>query len=135
MKKESDSRDGSLISWLMPAKSTVTLFVFFLLIVGLFLFFLDKKTGAGFGFVECAFALVAALLLAALFAWIKLIMEKNPYLGIISGILIAVLLTNALFIKYKGPYTMTFAGIGALGTVGYLMYHFFIYRVEDKRTR
>ncbi len=135
MKKESDSRNDSFISWLIPSKSTVALFVFFLLIVGLFLFFLDKKTDVGFGIIEIAFTIIAAFILAALFAWIKVIMKKNPYLGLVSGILIAVLLINALFIKYKGPYTMTFAGIGALGTVGYLMYHFFIYRGEDKRTR
>lgn len=135
MKKESDARSESLLRGLAPSKSTLALFVFFLLVIGLFLFFLDKKTDTGFGFVECAFALIAAVLLAALFAWIKLIMTKNPYLGLITGILIAVLLINALFIKYKGPYTMTFAGVGALGTVGYLMYHFFVYRGEDKRTR
>lgn len=127
MKKEERE---SFIHWITPSKFTVALFVFYLILIGLFLYFLDKVTSAGFGIKEIGFAFVTAFLLAALITWIKTIMGKNPYLGLIIGLVIVVLLANALFIKYKGPYTLTFAAIGGLGTVGYLIYSFFLARKE-----
>lgn len=130
MKRESEEK-GSFIHWLIPSKLTIALFVFYLVVITVFLYLLDSKTGVGFGIKEIAFALAAAFLLTALVIWILAVMRKNPYLGLIIGLVIVVLLVNALFIKFKGPYTTIFAVIGVLGTVGDLMYHFFKYREEN----
>lgn len=130
MKKEERE---SFIRWLIPTRLTLALFGFYVVLIGLFLYLLDKVTSAGFGIKEIGFTLVAAFLLTAVLAWITITMRKNPYLGLIIGLVIMVLLTNALFIRYKGPYTLTFAAIGALGTVGYLIYSFFLARKEEGR--
>lgn len=132
MKREEDTKRESFIRWLIPSKLTICLFVFYVLVVGIFLYLLDVKTGAGFGIKEIAFAIVAAFLLAALVVWIEVVMRKNPYLGLIIGLVVVMLLVNALFIKFKGPYTTTFASIGGFGTIGHLIYHFFIYRKEAR---
>lgn len=123
----------SFIQWLTPSFLTCTFFIFFVALIGTFLFLLDQKLDRGFGAVQILFTFIAAFLITSLLVWVKTILRKNPYLGMISGLVIIVLLVQALFTKYKGPYTLMFAGIGALASVGYVVYHFFTYRAQESK--
>ena len=133
MKKEAriSAQHETFFHSLIPSRITITLLIFYIILIGAFLFILDSKTSKGFGLVEIIFAIVSACVLAALFVWINSLMRKNSYLGLISGIVLIVLLTYALFVRYKGPYTLIFAAIGAFSTAGYLIYNFFKLRAED----
>ncbi len=129
MKKE--VRQETFIHWLIPGSMTLALFIGYALLIAVFLYLLDQKVNTGFGFAEVMFSLGASFLWVAFLNWVKSIINKNPYLGLIIGLVIVVLLANALFIRYKGPNTLIFSAIGALSSVGYLMYLFFKARTED----
>lgn len=130
MKKEVRPPE-TFIQWLIPGSMTLMLFIGYAILIGLFLFLLDKKLNTGFGVVEILFALGASFLWVAFLNWVKSIIHKNPYLGLIIGLVIVVLLANALFIRYNGPNTMIFSALGALSSVSYLMYLFYNARSED----
>lgn len=134
MKKGVEKEQESFVHALLPTKLTCALFIVYLILVGSFLFLLDKKAHTGFGAIEIAFAFAAAFLWVAFLVWSKSLIGKNPYLGLVMGLVVVVLLAYALFVRYQGPNTLVFATVGALITVSYLLYHFFKTRSVEKQT-
>ena len=109
----------------------IALYVFYFLLILTFFFLLDKQKSLGFGFTEILIALAGSILLASFLIWVKSMMPNNSLLSLIFGLIIVGSLLYALFIRFNGPYTLTFAAIGSLASVAYLLFYFFKYRHQS----
>ena len=114
-----------------PSKFTIILFCIYLALTLTFFYLLGQKTARGFGLLEIIFSFGISLVVTFLIAWIRGREERNPYLGMILGVVAVFASLYAIFQRYQGPYTLTFATIAALITVGYFVFYFFKYRKEQ----
>jgi hypothetical protein len=124
--KKGDVRQVKPDTHILPPWHSWVLFAFYLVIAIVFFVMLAQKTNAEFGFMEVLFSIGMAWLLALIFSWNRDLVLSNPYLGLGIGILGIIAIISALFARYSGPYTLSFATIGALGTAIYLVVFFFI---------
>lgn len=124
MKKSPNSEKPSY--HFLPPRHTWLLFVPYLVLCIVFFYMLSQKTNANFGLMEIVFSIGAAWLLTLIFGWIRNLILSNPYLGLGIGILTIIAFVSALFARYQGIYTLSFATIGALITAIYLVVFFFI---------
>jgi hypothetical protein len=124
--KKSDTRQVKPDTHILPTWHSWILFAFYLALSIVFFVMLAQKTNAEFGAMEVVFSIGAAWLLALVFSWNRDLVLSNPYLGLGIGILGIIAIISGLFARYSGPYTLSFATIGALGTAIYLVIFFFI---------
>ncbi|MCH7568536.1 MAG: hypothetical protein IIA87_03880 [Nanoarchaeota archaeon] len=130
MEKEENKKYLAIINL-----STIILFIIFFIIPIVFFFLLDKKTEAGFGFVQIIFSIIIAFFVTFFLIWVKSFIVNRPYLGTILSLIALGLFEYGLFIKYRGPYTVTFAIIIALIVLIYTGFYFFKYRKSSKEIK
>ena len=109
--------------------------VIMLIIPLIFFILLDMRTNSGFGLSEILFSIVFSIIVTSFLVWMKSFMIARPYLGGLLGIA-AILLTNySLFLRFTGPYTLTFTIITDLIVVVYLGIYFFKYRQTSSQIK
>ena len=91
----------------------------------LFFYLLGTKTDLKFGIAQIIYSIALGLLAVFFLYWLTLLMKKNAYLGLITGIAAIIASIYAIFVKYSGPYTTTFAIITGVILIIYLFIHFF----------
>ncbi len=96
-----------------------------------FFILLSIKTSAPFGISEILFAVVFSIIATLLLLWIKSIMRKNPYTGIVIGVLILVISITSLFYRFSGPYTYAHASAAGIVVLAYLGIEFYRYRKRN----
>jgi len=111
---------------------SILLLISYAMIITAFLFLLNKQQNTGFGVSEIIFSIIAALLLTSMFIVAKLLMRANACLGLAFGLVFILSLLYALFTRFTGPYTTTFAVIGSLVALIYMGIYFFKYRTLSK---
>lgn len=128
----------------LPSKLTIALFIAYLVLNLAFFYLLSVKSPqapeagkvafspGAFGFPEIILAIAIAIILTAVFSWVKSFIKKNRYLGAIIGLVFIGLFVYGLSFRFKGPYTTTFSIIGSIITLLYLGIYFFQYRGLDK---
>ncbi len=124
--KKSDVQQVKNNPHILPPWHSWVLFAFYLTITIIFFVMLAQETNAEFGAMEIIFSIGLSWLLALIFSWNRDLVLSNPYLGLGIGVLGIIAIISALFARYSGPYTLSFATIGALGTAIYLVIFFFI---------
>jgi hypothetical protein len=112
--------------------TTITLGILLLIVSIMFFYLLSSKTGADFGLTQIIFAITVALISTALLRWVKFFMTKNPYLGLVIGLLVLGSSIYSLRLKFIGPNTNTFSVIIALIVLAYLFIHF--WKGKNKNT-
>ena len=85
-----------------------------------------------FGIKEIIFAIVFALLMSGFLLWIKSIIQKNAYLGVIIGLITCVVLIYAFFLRYRGPYSTGFMAIVGLIVLTFLGMNFWKFRNQKE---
>ena len=128
MKKEQTQEYNIKI---IPLWHTLVIFAIFLVIIISFLYLLDQKTSQGFGLEQMLFSIFAAWFIAFLLSWIRHYMTTDKYLAFVLGIFAILSITAGLFVRYTGPYTITFAVVGGLTAIIYLVIFFFKSKKED----
>jgi len=78
-----------------------------------------------FGLGEMLFSLVVAAFAAGFFAWLQTFMKKQPYVGLIIGVLTLGAFEDSLYLKYAGFYTNIFALVIALVVLAFLGLYFY----------
>ncbi len=91
----------------------------------------DEKESFSFGLEEFIFAIVFALFMVGFLLWTKSMTSKNAYLGTLIGIIGAVILGYAFYLRYKGPYSILFMIVTSVVILIYIGMNFFRYRKED----
>ncbi len=119
-----DSEDERPTKFLIKL-STIILAVLFLFLTISFSVLLSLKTDIEFGFVEIIFSIVLAIVLTLFLSWIGAMMENNPHLFFGLGLIFLGAGEYALFQRFKGSYTTTFAVVSAFIVLGYLFARFF----------
>jgi hypothetical protein len=114
---------------------TVILAIVMLAIPLAFFALLNSITQSGFGIREILFSLALAAISTTFLVWTKSVIIKNPYLGLAIGIGTLIAFEYGLFIKFKGPYTITFAILTALIIAAYLGFYFIKFRKKEKMTQ
>lgn len=115
---------------------TIVLAIIMLIIPITFLYMLSISSTAlfspgyepKFGVSEILFSVAFAILAVLFLRWIKIIIRKNPYLGLIAGIVILSVFEYALFFRFKGPNTIIFAIVTGVVILIYLGIFFFTNR-------
>ena len=107
-----------------PEITTIILGILLLIISNLFLYLLSYKTGADFGLSEIILSATISVIAALFLTWIKFFMAKNPYLGLIIGLVLLSASIYSLRLKFKGPYTNTFSIMISVVVLIYLFIHF-----------
>ncbi len=108
-----------------PGLTTIILGILLAVISVLFLYLLNTKTGAPFGLTQVLYSIVIGIIATFFFYWLNLLMRNNAYMGMIIGIAALGASVYALFVKYSGPYTTTFAIILSIIVLIYLFIQFF----------
>ena len=85
-------------------------------------------TDFSFGIKEIIFSIVFAFLMAGFLLWIKSIIKKNSYLGIIIGIIGTVILGYAFSLRYRGFYSSWFMVIAGLIVLIFLGINFWKFK-------
>ncbi len=117
--------------------STIILFIMMIIIPIAFFYLLSSSVPEeSFGMSEIVFSLIFGILTTSFLFWTKSISNSNPYLGTIIGVLALVSLEYALFIRYSGGYTITFAIISGIVVLIYLGMNFFaglkLHAIDDE---
>lgn len=107
-----------------PGIMTIIVGVLITIISIIFLYILSIKTPATFGFAQVLYSIALGIVSMFFLYWIHLFMRKNPYLSLIIGLVALAACIYALFVRYKGPYTTTFAIILGLIVLVYLFMQF-----------
>jgi ABC-type multidrug transport system permease subunit len=133
MKKEDDLEqemidDGKGSSFFPIKISTIVLLVLFIFLTVSFSIILSYKTDEGLGFSEIVFSIVLSLVLTLFLSWVGAKIENNPHLFFSLGIIFLGSGIYALFQRFKGPYTTTFAVISGVIVLTYLFIRFFSVR-------
>ncbi|MEK6844254.1 MAG: hypothetical protein AABX83_02400 [Nanoarchaeota archaeon] len=90
-------------------------------------------TDFSFGIKEIIFSIVFAFLMVGFLLWVKSVIEKNAYLGIIIGIITTVILSYAFSLRYRGFYSTIFMVIVSLIVLIFLGFNFWKFKKnEDK---
>ena len=111
--------------------TAIIILVIFLIIPLAFFLLLNSKTGSGFGLKEISFSIVIAIVATLFLLWNKNFMENRPYIGLIIGLVVLVLVEYSLFFRFKGPTTITFAIIIALVVITFLGFFFFKFKKRE----
>lgn len=114
MPKKEDKSDRAGKHFIFNYTSLILLIVFLIIPLAFFFLLSTKIPEESFGVAEIAFSIIFAVLATAFLVWTKSLEMKNTYLGTIIGIIALGVLDYALFIRYKGPYTTTFAIISSV---------------------
>jgi|GEM_PF-3405346 len=105
--------------------TSLILLITFLIIPLSFFFLLSLKViGEEFGLTEIFISIILSVLMTAFLSWNKSLTLRNPYLGTLLGLIVLGFLEYALFMKYQGPYTTTYAIISGLIVLGFLTINF-----------
>ena len=104
--------------------ATIVAGILFLILAEAFLYLLSAKTGAPFSTNEIIFGIILAVVITLFLAWVKFVMKLNKYAGVIVGIIGTGASVYGLTRKFTGPYTTTFAIIGAVIALGYVLINF-----------
>jgi len=110
--------------FLINYTSLILLIIFLVIPLSFFLLLSINVQGKSFGLMEIAFSIISSVLITSFLSWNKRFTLKNPYLGTIMGLVVLAFLEYALFIKYSGPYTLSFAIISAMIVLGFLGMNF-----------
>ena len=97
-----------------PSLSTIILAVVILVIALAFFFLLSQETGLPFGFLEVIFSIAIAILASLFLAWVRRMIKKNTYLGVIIGLGVLIAFEYGLYQKFQGPYSTTFSIVIAI---------------------
>lgn len=111
--------------------STIILSIVLIAIFIIFFYLVSSKTGSDFGFTQIMFSILAALIATLFLRWIKFLIKKNPYLGLIIGFLGLGGSLNAVSQKFSGPNTTVFKIITSLIVLIYLFIHFWKSRKQN----
>ncbi len=103
---------------------TVVAGVLFIILAESFLYLLAAKTGVLFGVKDILFGIMLGVVITLFFAWLRYMMQMNKHMGFIIGILATAASAYGLTRKFKGPYTTTFAIIGAVMFLTYIIIQF-----------
>lgn len=115
---------------------SIILFVIFLAIAVSFHIALSIVNPAGkeiasFGIVEILFSIVFTFFVTGLLIWTKNITMTNSHLGTGCGLIAAIALGYAFYLRYRGFYSTIFMVVTGLVVLIYLGKNFFKYRKED----
>jgi len=80
-----------------------------------------------FGIGEIVYALVFAFLITGFLIWTKSVIVKNPYLGLIIGIVGGAIIGYGFSRRYWGTYSLMFMAVCGLVIISYLGKNFFKY--------
>lgn len=122
MSKKSSPRDSEEFLSL----STLVLFVANVFLFFAFIFLLNRSLGLPFNIIALIISLVLATIVTIFLVVVKSVMKTNKLEGLIVGLSIIVVANAALLIKFHGPNTYTFATIGSLIAIIYLIYNFLV---------
>lgn len=89
-----------------------------------FLITLSVKGQGSFGLSEISASLIIGVLSTLMLIWVKSLMFKNAYLGMIIGITALGIFEYSLFFRFSGNYTLSFAVLGSVIVLSFLGYHF-----------
>ena len=104
--------------------ATIIVGILFLILSEAFLYLLGVKTETPLGVKEIIFGVILSLVITLFFSWIKYLMQLNKHLGLIIGLVGVGAGVYGLTRKFTGPYTTTFAIIGAVIGLGYILIQF-----------
>ncbi|MGV8142825.1 MAG: hypothetical protein ACP5NS_04310 [Candidatus Pacearchaeota archaeon] len=121
---ESDSESSEDKKGFSVGLTTVIFGILFLILAEAFLYLLSAKTGVLFGVKEIIFGVMLAIVITLFFAWVKYIIGVNKHLGAIIGIVGTGASVYGLTRKFSGPFTTTFAIIGTIIALGYVLIQF-----------
>lgn len=121
MKEESNTRFSIDIS-------TIIISIIMIVLPFMFFYLLNRQTGSGFGLSEASLIIMFAIFSIAFLLWMKSFMKRRPYLGIITGSLAILAFVYGLIQVYYGAYTITFALIGGIVALIYMLIFFFKHR-------
>ena len=108
--------------------TTIILTIIMLVTPLAFFFLLNQKTGESFGLAEIFSSIAFAIITTTFLVWIRSFMRTRPYLGSIIGLVVLMVFEYALFLRYSGPYTTTFAIVTGVVILIYFGISFFKYR-------
>lgn len=104
---------------------SIIILVIFLIISLAFFFLLSQSIPEkSFGLTQIAFSLTFSILATIFLMWTKSLSKINDYLGTIIGLAVLGALEYALFVKYNGPYTLTFGIITGITVIIFLGINF-----------
>ena len=115
--------------------STIMSFIVFLVVTLAFFWRLNAVVGTGFGFREILFSIIISILITLFLLWMRTLMKKNLYLGLIISLLTLSTLDYSLMTQYKGPNTNTFLIIFSLLFSAYILYIFFRNFKSDRKKK
>tara|TARA_Y100000310_G_C20683557_1_gene817557 strand:+ start:2700 stop:3110 length:411 start_codon:yes stop_codon:yes gene_type:complete len=111
---------------------TTFLFVVFVAIGIAFFILRSGVTGEGFGFLEVGIAIVFGGFVTWFLLWTRLMTIRNPYLGLVIGVVGFGAFSYGFFVLYKGTYPTIFFVVTGVIVLGYLGYNFFRFREKEK---
>ncbi len=122
--EEEDSENQDEKKGFSVGLSTIIVGILFLILVETFLYLLSIKTDAEFGIGKIISGIIISIAIISFFIWVKYIIQINKHLGTIIGITGTGASVYSLTRQFKGPYTTTFAIIGTIIALGYVLMQF-----------